>query len=930
MQTLRIFIVLLFLNTVSCLSASIANNYKISNYSASDYSATLQNWDICLDKNGLVLVANNGGMLLYNGSNWKFLELQNKESIRAIKKIGDKIYTSGDKNIGYWQRDNTGNYRYTDLIESLPNPESKDDNYWSIATDGKSIYFQSFSRILQLQDKKFTQISVDCHMLLQQVGNEIYTQRLGVGIFQLKNGTFYKLIDNSAIQGEEIKFAARLSDKSLLFGMHTGNFYRLDTNKQLHKDEKFARQLDKNVVDCVIIYKNKYLLVGTLSNGIYIFTLDGKLENIITYKNGLQGNSVHRMQSFANQIWVSLDNGLSQIILDPSIRVWKKHNEIGRFYQTAMLGNSMYIATNHALYKYNTDDPSEELHPVIKEATQSLDIIKGHLLVSSIDGFHEILPNGGIGNISYLKGINAPYYIAENGEEYIVAPSYTYISYYKYVNNSWKLVSEVTNLMNSFEVLVPETPQLLWAVHPQKGIYMIRVNNDLNQATSVTQYAKEEGLEQYKYINIHKIDGEVYFFSPEGVFQHNKETHKFIKNQTLTNDMKESAGAYCVCHPSPKELWAFCDSEIHIYNINEQRAQLTNKISFLDNEISPLKERIKVSRIGFNRYMIPTEEGATFIDLNKLSDQLISYGPLHIESVVYYIDGKEHRLELNDKNTFDIPNKASNITLSVAKSPFSSSSLVRYKLKTDNNPTWSKWSKNGIFKFDKLPAGNYELLVEDYKGGKINIMLNIYTPFYASTSAIFSYILILMVIIFLFIRRRYRIKREKLIQHYKIEQQLKDEEIIRLTNEQMKQTINQQKNEINDKLRAISQKQEILISLEKEIDFQKKELGDRYPKKMYEKLKSIISGGMSTENDFLLFQNYYQEINHEFLLRLKEKHPDLSSLDLKFCCLLRSNLSTKDIASILNITTKSVDLKRYRLKKKLNLEGSLTDYILSI
>lgn len=394
--------------------------------------------------------------------------------------------------------------------------------------------------------------------------------------------------------------------------------------------------------------------------------------------------------------------------------------------------------------------------------------------------------------------------------------------------------------------------------------------------------------------------------------------------------MKESAGAYCVCHPSPKELWAFCDSEIHIYNINEQRAQLTNKISFLDNEISPLKERIKVSRIGFNRYMIPTEEGATFIDLNKLSDQLISYGPLHIESVVYYIDGEEHRLELNDKNTFDIPNKASNITLSVAKSPFSSSSLVRYKLKTDNNPTWSKWSKNGIFKFDKLPAGNYELLVEDYKGGKINIMLNIYTPFYASTSAIFSYILILMVIIFLFIRRRYRIKREKLIQHYKIEQQLKDEEIIRLTNEQMKQTINQQKNEINDKLRAISQKQEILISLEKEIDSQKKELGDRYPKKMYEKLKSIISGGMSTENDFLLFQNYYQEINHEFLLRLKEKHPDLSSLDLKFCCLLRSNLSTKDIASILNITTKSVDLKRYRLKKKLNLEGSLTDYILSI
>lgn len=929
MPVLRFFLTLLFINTLSCLSASITNNYKIRNYSASDYSATLQNWDICLDKSELVIVANNGGVLLYNGSNWKFLELKNKESIRAIKKIGNRIYTAGDKNLGFWERDNTGNYHYTDLIESLPNSDSKDDNYWSIATDGKSIYFQSFSRILQLQNNKFTQISVDCHMLLQQVGNEIFTQRLAVGIFQLKNGKFYRLVNNSSIPGEEMKFATRLNDKSLLFGMHTGNIYRLDKNMQLHKDESFARQLDNNVVDCAILYKNKYLLIGTLSNGIYIFTLDGKLEDIITYKNGLQGNAVHRMQSFANQIWVSLDNGISKITLDPSIQVWKKHNEIGRFYQTAVLGNSMYVATSHALYKYDPNN-ANELQTIIKEATLSLDIIKGHLLASSIDYFYEISPNGNISRISNLKGLSAPYYIAENGEEYIVAPSYTYISYYKYINNNWKPAGVVTNLINSFEVLVPETPRLLWAIHPQKGIYMIRINNDLNQATSVTQYAKVEGLEQYKYINILKIDGEVYFFSPKGVFQYNQDTHKFVKNQTLSNDMKESLGTYCVCNPSPKELWAFCDSEIHIYNINEQRAQLTHKISFLDNEISPLKERIKVSQIGFNRYMVPTEEGATLIDLNKISDQLISYGPLHIESVVYYIDGKEHRLELNDNNTFDIPNKASNITLSVAKSPFSSSSLVHYKLKTDNNPTWSKWSKNGIFRFDKLPAGNYELLVEDYKGGKINIMLNIYTPFYASTSAIFSYILVLMVIIFLFIRRRYSIKREKLIQHYKIEQQLKDEEIIRLTNEQMKQTINQQKSEINDKLRAISQKQEVLISLEKEIDSQKKELGDRYPKKMYEKLKSIISGGMSTENDFLLFQNYYQEINHEFLLRLKEKHPDLSSLDLKFCCLIRSNLSTKDIASILNITTKSVDLKRYRLKKKLNLEGSLTDYILSI
>ena len=65
---------------------------------------------------------------------------------------------------------------------------------------------------------------------------------------------------------------------------------------------------------------------------------------------------------------------------------------------------------------------------------------------------------------------------------------------------------------------------------------------------------------------------------------------------------------------------------------------------------------------------------------------------------------------------------------------------------------------------------------------------------------------------------------------------------------------------------------------------------------------------------------------------MKEIHPKLTPNDLRLCAYLRLNLSSKEIAPLLNISPKSVEVKRYRLRKKMELphEASLTNYILEI
>ncbi|MFD2834132.1 LuxR C-terminal-related transcriptional regulator [Gramella sp. AN32] len=94
----------------------------------------------------------------------------------------------------------------------------------------------------------------------------------------------------------------------------------------------------------------------------------------------------------------------------------------------------------------------------------------------------------------------------------------------------------------------------------------------------------------------------------------------------------------------------------------------------------------------------------------------------------------------------------------------------------------------------------------------------------------------------------------------------------------------------------------------------------------------LINNNLNSKEDWKLFENAFNQADNDFFARVKEKHPELNNNDLKFCAYLRLNLSSKEIAPLLNISPKSVEVRRYRLRKKLDLshEMNLTDYVLSI
>lgn len=81
-----------------------------------------------------------------------------------------------------------------------------------------------------------------------------------------------------------------------------------------------------------------------------------------------------------------------------------------------------------------------------------------------------------------------------------------------------------------------------------------------------------------------------------------------------------------------------------------------------------------------------------------------------------------------------------------------------------------------------------------------------------------------------------------------------------------------------------------------------------------------------------IFQNNFDLIHEKFFRNLRERYPSLTATDLRFCALLRLNLSTKDIAQMTNLTIRGVEAARYRLRKKLDIpDGTgLVDFLIDL
>lgn len=179
-------------------------------------------------------------------------------------------------------------------------------------------------------------------------------------------------------------------------------------------------------------------------------------------------------------------------------------------------------------------------------------------------------------------------------------------------------------------------------------------------------------------------------------------------------------------------------------------------------------------------------------------------------------------------------------------------------------------------------------------------------------------------------RGYYKRQRDRMLKAKTADLELRDlaaqKEIMALKNQQLQQDIEARNRELAISTMSMINKNTTLNKLKSELVKSKEETGNITP------ALSIIDKALKNDQDWEFFEQAFNHADKKFFKRIKEKHPSLTPNDLRLCVYLRLNLSSKEIAPLLNISARSVEIKRYRLRKKLDLERdvNLSEYVIHL
>ncbi len=159
-----------------------------------------------------------------------------------------------------------------------------------------------------------------------------------------------------------------------------------------------------------------------------------------------------------------------------------------------------------------------------------------------------------------------------------------------------------------------------------------------------------------------------------------------------------------------------------------------------------------------------------------------------------------------------------------------------------------------------------------------------------------------------------------------------ESEIVALRNENLEAEINFKNSELASSAMHLVKKGELLTKIKAELTHVMK--GFDNPQAIAEIKRMIKSLGEddNIDKEWESFTKHFDKVHSDFVAGLKEKHPAVTNNELKLSAYLRMNLSTKEIAQLMNISVRGVEISRYRLRKKLGIssETNLFDYLISL
>ena len=913
--------------------------YPILNFTPTDYKAGIQNIDFAQNRDMNIFVANNLGVLSYNANEWTLhnFETGKKNRSLAFDEESDRLYVGSQGDFGFFE----DNWEYTSLLDKIPTSEQDFDDVWDVFLFNDKVYFCTFKSIYEFDGEHIKIIkNKDGFDRSFVSGGKLFTQdRLG-NVFEIIDGEL-KLKYANQKQGQVIRGMIPKDGSHLLF-YNSGEISFPISPGDLSEYSSLAKALENQYVNHVLELSDSRLVIATQTSGLFLYDLEEKSTENITKEDGLLASACLRVfQDYSGNLWIGMQNGIALIDINSPSRLVNQDVDVeGSGYEAYETDRGTYFSTSNGIYFLSKGSNKSTFLSGTEGPAYGIQNIGDRLYAGHHTGLF-LLRGSRAERVAVTDGL-WKLHILESNSNYVLGGTYSGLVLFRINDKGLEFVSKIKGFDESSRFFEEDRHGNIWVSQYYKGLYKLSLSESMLEA-SVDRVSDQSDIPIQEQVILSKIDDDIYLGTQKGIYLLSQNEDKFTQSTIFSKAIGEQA-IYLIQQDKNKNVHIVSKDMVGFFrqrsnnnytfspsSINRLQYYLNNDLLTLSTETS--SGVYYSANEGFIHYD-PDLEHLVETETPLIVDRLFSVTQ---NKILYHQKPFGERPDLIDEIVVDRGSKVLKIDVESFQFNDAGNQAVSYYLKGFDDDFGDPTSIT-TKEYSNLKEGHYEFHVktENFSGDEISgqtLKLKVKPPLYRSLFAKVLYILLgllSLIAVAMIQKRRYKKKATMVEEARQLELEKEQQKLRQIEEQSEKELQNLQAEKMENELSHLNNllaastmnlvvKNDFIGNIRHELKDVKLKGENPDTKRAMEKIVKEIDTTLRVQEDWKQFEHHFDQVHGDFLNRLRNEFSDLTPSEQKLSVFLRLNLNTKDIANLLSISVRGVEVARYRLRKKLNL-----------
>lgn len=915
------------------LSISVAGqgpegHAMVHHFDRQDMGGSLASLNIVALRNDAVAVANGEGIILHDGGIWQLIPLPNSTSARSIAPIDGTWLCGGQNFIGKLLEDGS----FEDWTPQVMATGHGFEDVWRLYITGAKWFMGTSDQVGAFD-------ATGRYELLQAgpITNSFRVGKQDVG-WQIGD-TMYVWDGNAAPQRmvipSDLRVEAVLPGEPWRILSHERGVWERKDGIWSESKSALSETLKGFRTNCILPGNAPgNWWIGTSTGGI-LLTED--LHNVATrydQTSGLTSNTVLSMSADdRGNLWAATEGGIDLMRLNWPVRHASPQAIASHpGYASLHDGERIFWATSQGLFV----ETSGKVHEIqgLKGPVWSVERHLGAVWVGHLTGggylddslqYHSVISERGVWGFHLVPGDSS-----------LLAGTFEGLEPVSKHAGEWESAGLYADFKETARFVGFDAADTVWVSHPYRGAYRLAIHPETHRVEKLGHYAEHQGFPSPMDIYLGQVDGALLFATTDGICTWNPTSDQIQPAAGNWSNFLNPDGAYRLIQSGPGgSLWAFEDAVL--IRFGAERQELSAGVQVVRaplTDAAPIPGFERLEFLSDGRVCAPTEQGFVYIDPARM----LAAGDAPTVQVgsVFHLNHPEgtQALPLDD---IHLPAGAHALQIQLVSddSRWTGRLMSQWRI-AEVSEEWSAPQADRTITLNGLKPGTHHvefraLANNSLTGPPTALTIKIAAPWYELWVFRASVVLIILLAAWLGLRRnKARLEREHAAA---TERQKAEIEAVenRLATERLEfaqSQVSAKNAELASVTMNLVQKAQLVQTVQTSLRKIRPELPQNQQKEIDQLLKIIQDGGR-LDDAWEQFTQQFDQVHIDFHQRLTERFPDLTKNDIKLCSYLRMGLSTKEIASLMFVTVRAVEVSRSRLRKRLDLlaDTKLTSFI---